>query len=136
MENSKDVKKLELDKIQWSTDCLTASEFLSKFKLPQIVKVMVGFYGESSESTLNADQVLCLHSVKSTKKVHGHDSSGKEITISLECQKKVEVHPSKLKDIYENVEELCSVFPKYVRVTQGQFLFYTNHSKVHSCFVK
>ena len=109
--------KVELDKIQWSTAYLTITEFLKKFKFPQIVKVIDGFYGESSESTFSVDQVLCLHSIKPVQKIRAHDSNGKEFSISLDCQKKVEVCPSNLKHVYNNVDELCEALPRYVRVS-------------------
>ncbi|CAB4019116.1 Hypothetical predicted protein [Paramuricea clavata] len=124
-DSSPDINKLELNKLKWSTTNFTVSEFLKKFKLPQVVKVTSGFYGENDESTLDEDQVLCLHSVKSIRKLHGRDSSGKDaISIALDCQKKIEVSPSNLKDVYENVEELCSAFPSYVRISQGELIAY------------
>ena len=126
MDDSQNLKKLEFntvvwDKIQWSAAYFTIPDFLKKFKFPQIVKVIVGFYGESSESTVSANQVLCLHSSKSIKKIRAHDSNGRGFSISLDRQSKVEVRPSNLKDIYDNVEELCEVFPRYVRISQGYY---------------
>ena len=115
--------KVVWDKIQWSTAYYTIPDFLKQFKLPQIVKVIVGFYGESNESTVSGNQVLCLHSSKSIKKIRAHDGNGRRFTVSLDCQRKVEVRPPNLKDIYDNVEELCEVFPRYVRISQGQFDF-------------
>ncbi|XP_028412249.1 uncharacterized protein LOC114535066 [Dendronephthya gigantea] len=73
------------------------------------------------DSTLCNDTILCLHSVQSGGKVHGRLNwgKGKDILIPLDCRTKVEIRPSNLKDVYERVEELCSVSPKCVRVSQG-----------------
>ena len=113
--------KIQWDKIPWDTAYFTIPEFLKKFKFPQIVKAIVGSYGESGDSTVSANQILCLHCVKSIKKIRARDSNGKVFSLSLDCQEKVEVRPSKLKDIYDSVDELCKVFPRYVRVSQGSF---------------
>lgn len=122
MDNSQsDLTKLNSAK--WSTAYFTLPQLLSKFRLPQIVKIIEGFYGETDDSTLCTGTILCLHSAKFIQKVHGRldGGKGKKISISLDCERKVEVRPSNLKDVYENVEELmCSAFPKFVRVSKGK----------------
>jgi hypothetical protein len=119
MDSSKDAKQLEFNKLEWSTTSFKVSDFLRKFTLPQVVKVMEGFYGDDEDSSLGADQILSLHCIKSTDKLVGRDYRGKEVNIPLRCQNKVEVRPSNLKDVYESVEELCAAFPRYVRISQG-----------------
>lgn len=121
MNSSTDVKELELNKLEWTSTSYKVSEFLRRFALPQIVKVIEGFYGDDEDSSLGADQVLALHCVKSTDKVVGRDYRGKEVNIPLNCLNKVEVRPSNLKDVYESVEELCTAFPTYVRISQGYY---------------
>ena len=116
-----DVKQIELNKLEWSSTSFKVGVFLTRFPLPQVVKVIEGFYGEDEESSLGADQVLTLHVMKSTDKLVGRDYRGKEVNIPLNCSSKVEVRPSNLKDVYESVEELCSVFPNHVRVSQGYY---------------
>ena len=121
MSGSKDAKDLEFSKLEWSTSSFKVSDFLGKFTLPQVVKVIEGFYGDDEESSLGADQILSLHCIKSTDKLVGRDYRGKEVNIPLHCQNKVEVRPSNLKDVYESVEELCVAFPRYVRISQGYY---------------
>lgn len=116
-----EVKQVELNKLEWSSTSFQVSEFLKKFSLPQIVKVIEGFYGDDEESSLGADQVLTLHVLKSSDKIVGRDYRGKEVNIPLNCPNKVEIRPSNLKDVYESVDELCSVFPRYVRISQGYY---------------
>lgn len=120
-ENLVDVKQVELNKLEWSTTSFRVGVFLTRFPLPQVVKVIEGFYGDDEESSLGADQVLTLHVLKSTDKIVGRDYRGKEVNIPLNCSSKVEVRPSNLKDVYESVEELCSAFPNHVRVSQGYY---------------
>ena len=117
-----------LESVEWSTAYLPLSKLLDKYPLPQIVKIIEGFYGERNDSTLCNNAILYLHSVKTIQKVHGHFSfdKSKEISIPLDCQSKVEVRPSNMKEVYESVQELCSVFPKYVRVSQGKYSFFIN----------
>ena len=112
----------KFDSVRWGKANLTLTQLLKKYPLPQIVKVVKGYYGEDSNSTLCNGSILCLESIKSIQRVHGRLSWGKgrEIFIPLDCRSKVEVRPSNLKDVYESVEELCSVFPAYVRVSQGK----------------
>ncbi|XP_028407365.1 uncharacterized protein LOC114529989 [Dendronephthya gigantea] len=114
-----DVAKLKA--LEWSTVHLSLAQLLEKHRLPQIVKIIEGFYGEGNDSTLCSGAIICLQSVKAIQKVHGRLNwgRGKEISIPLDCRCKVEVRSSNLKDVYESIEELCSVFPKYVRVVQG-----------------
>ena len=121
MSGSKDAKELDFSKLEWSTSSFKVSDFLRKFTLPQVVKVIEGFYGDDEESSLGADQILSLHCVKSTDKLVGRDYRGKEVNIPLHCQNKVEVRPSNLKDVYESVEELWVAFPRYVRISQGYY---------------
>ena len=113
----------ELSKLKWNAESLVLAQLLDKYTLPMIVKVTGGFYGESDDSTLCNGTILCLHSVQAGEKVHGRLSwgKGKDILIPLDCPTKVEVRPSNLKDVYESVAELCTVFPKYVRVSQGKY---------------
>ncbi|XP_028407364.1 uncharacterized protein LOC114529988 [Dendronephthya gigantea] len=113
--------QLELDKLKWDTESLVLARLLDKHTLPKIVRVTEGFYGESDDSTLCNGTILCLHSVQSGEMVHGRLNwgKGKDILIPLDCRTKVEIRPTNLKDVYESVEELCSVSPKYVRVSQG-----------------
>ena len=117
--DSNETKHFEFNKLEWSTTSFKVSDFLRKFTLPQVVKVIEGYYGDDEDSSLGADQILSLHCIKSTDKVVGRDYRGKEVNIPLQCQNKVEVRPSHLKDVYESVEELCSAFPPYVRISQG-----------------
>ncbi len=125
MSNSKDAKQLEFHKLEWSTTSFKVSDFLRKFTLPQVVKVIEGFYGDDEDSSLGADQILSLHCIKSTDKLVGRDYRGKEVNIPLHCQNKVEVRPSNLKDVYESVEELLTAFPRYVRISQGNIFILT-----------
>jgi hypothetical protein len=120
--STKDAKELEFNKLEWSTTSFKVSDFLRKFTLPQVVKVIEGFYGDDEDSSLGADQILSLHCIKSTDKLVGRDYRGKEVNIPLHCQNKVEVRPSNLKDVYESVEELCVAFPRYVRISQGRYI--------------
>lgn len=119
MDSLKNLKQLHLNKLEWSSKSFKISDFLQKFTLPQVVKVIEGFYGENEETSLGADQILSLHCMKSTDKLLGKDYRGKEINIPLHCQNKVEVRPSNMKDVYDNVEELCTAFPRFVRISQG-----------------
>ena len=119
MGSTKDTKDLEFHKLEWSATSFKVSDFLTRFTLPQIVKVIEGFYGDDEDSSLGADQILSLHCIKSTDKVVGRDYRGKEVNIPLRCQNKVEVRPSNLKDVYESVEELSAAFPRFVRISQG-----------------
>ncbi|XP_028412274.1 uncharacterized protein LOC114535089 [Dendronephthya gigantea] len=113
--------ELELSRLKWDADSHVLDHLLDKYTLPRIVKVTGGFYGVSDDSTLCNGTILCLHSVQSGEKVHGRLNwgRGKDILIPLDCRTKVEVRRSDLKDVYERVAELCSHFPKYVRVSQG-----------------
>ncbi|XP_046857212.1 uncharacterized protein LOC124450632 [Xenia sp. Carnegie-2017] len=121
MDSLKNLKQLHLNKLEWSPKSFKISDFLQKFTLPQVVKVIEGFYGENEETSLGADQILSLHCMKSTDKLLGKDYRGKEINIPLHCQNKVEVRPSNMKDVYDNVEELCTAFPRFVRISQGYY---------------
>jgi hypothetical protein len=51
MDSSKDAKQLEFNKLEWSTTSFKVSDFLRKFTLPQVVKVMEGFYGDDEDSS-------------------------------------------------------------------------------------
>ena len=113
-------KQLEFNRLEWSSTSFKVSDFLNTYTLPQIVKVIEGFYGDDEDSSLGADQILSLHCIKSTDKVVGKDYRGKEVNIPVHCQNKVEVRPSNLKDVYESVEELSAAFPRYVRISQGK----------------
>ncbi|XP_028407267.1 uncharacterized protein LOC114535112 [Dendronephthya gigantea] len=119
--DSNETRDFEFHKLEWSTTSFKVSDFLRKFTLPQVVKVIEGYYGDDEDSSLGADQILSLHCIKSTDKVVGRDYRGKEVNIPLQCQNKVEVRPSNLKDVYESVEELNSAFPRFVRISQGYY---------------
>ena len=121
MDNPPDINSQVLSQLKWSSVYIKVSEFLQKYSLPQIVKITGGFYGVDSESTIGANQVLCLHSLKSIEKIKGKDRRGKEISLFLECKSKVEVRPSNMKDVYESVSELFAAFPRYVRISQGYY---------------
>ncbi|XP_028407352.1 uncharacterized protein LOC114529975 [Dendronephthya gigantea] len=119
--DSTELELAKFESIEWSPAYLSLSKLLDKYPLPQIVKIIEGFYGERNDSTLCNNAILCLHSVRTVQKVYGHlgCDTGKEILIPLDCRSKVEVRASNMKDVYESVEELCSVSPKYVRVSQA-----------------
>ncbi|XP_028412276.1 uncharacterized protein LOC114535092 [Dendronephthya gigantea] len=121
------LRGLEMNKlasIKWDDSVIfTLPQLLQVYPLPQIVKINKGLWSESNDATLCNDAILCLHSNIPIQKVHGHlmSDKGKEISIPLDCRRKVEVRPPNLKDVYENVKELFSVFPKYVRISKGYF---------------
>ena len=117
------VKLDKLKLIKWDLSyAFTLSQLLEIYPLPQIVKI----YSNSYESSLCKNTILCLHSSIPVQKVHGRLSRerGKEIFIPLDCRSKLEVRRSNLKEVYESVGELCSVFPKYVRVSKGKPLLH------------
>ena len=132
------LRELEISKlasIKWDDSVtFTLPQLLQVYPLPQIVKIDKALSSKSDNSTLCKDTILCLHSNIPIQKVHGHLSSDKEkqISIPLDCRRKVEVRPWKLKDVYENVKELFSVFPKYVRVSKGKSLSLIQVYTVHN----
>ena len=105
----------------WSKVEHKLGDFVSKFPLPQIVRVEEGYYGPSEDSCLGSEQILTLHAVRSTEKVRAKDHRNRDLHIPLNCSQRVELRPQNLKELYEHVSELSSVFPRFVRVVQGYY---------------
>ncbi|KAL9980530.1 hypothetical protein ACROYT_G009132 [Oculina patagonica] len=116
------VKDPMLDNLVWSDFEYRLFEFVDRFPLPQIVKVQEGYYGPTEDSCIGAEQVLTLHSVKTTEKVLARDRKKKELHIPLNCSQKVELRPADFRGIYETVEEISRIPTRFVRVTQGYYL--------------
>ncbi|XP_028412271.1 titin-like [Dendronephthya gigantea] len=111
----------KLRQIKWDHSCaFTLSQLIEIYPLPQIVKI---FFPNKNEPSLGKNTILCVHSSIPTQKVHGllNREKDRDIFIPLDCRSKLEVRSSNLKEVYESVEELCSVFPKYARVSKGYY---------------
>ena len=91
-------------------------DFLTKYRLPQIVKVQEEIYNANDEETLSTDQQLMLHTIKRSEHIKARDSHGSKLCIPLYCLHKVEILPDKCDDRLKSVEELWQVFPKFVRI--------------------
>jgi hypothetical protein len=102
----------------WSKPRKNLSKFLKEYQLPQIVRVVDGFCGKNEETSINNEQILAFHEIRSVRKLLGTDSSGKQVIIPLTCPTQVLVCPSKCKYTPCKVEDFKSIFPKvqYVRV--------------------
>lgn len=110
-----------LDNLVWSDIEYRLCDFVDRFQLPQIVKVTEGYYGPTEDSCIGADQILTIHSVKTTGKILARDRKKRELNIPLNCSQKVELRPEDFRGIYETVEEISSIPTRFVRVTQGFF---------------
>ena len=110
-----------LDNLIWSDIEYKLSNFVDRFPLPQIVKVTEGYYGPTEDSCIGAEQILTLHSVKTTEKILARDRKKRELNIPLNCSQKVEIRPADFRGIYETVEEISRIPTKFVRVTQGYY---------------
>lgn len=110
-----------LDNLVWSDIEYRLCDFVDRFQLPQIVKVTEGYYGPTEDSCIGADQILTIHSVKTTDKILARDRKKRELNIPLNCSQKVELRPEDFRGIYETVEEISSIPTRFVRVTQGFF---------------
>lgn len=110
-----------LDNLIWSEIEYPLEKFVDTFLLPQIVKVTEGYYGPTEDSCIGAEQILTLHSVKTTERVLARDRKKRELNIPLNCSQKVELRPPDFRGIYETVEEISRIPTKFVRVTQGFF---------------
>lgn len=104
------------ESIVWSGVSHSFKEFLTKFRLPQIVKVQEGIYNANDEETLSTEQQLMLHTIKRSEHIKARDSHGNKLCIPLYCLHKVEILPDKCDDRLKSVEELWQVFPKFVRI--------------------
>lgn len=131
---AKDADENELIKtLIWSKAEYSLAQFITEYPLPQIVRVVDGYYGTNEDSCLGAGQVLVVHDVHSTPNVIGNDCYGKSLAIPLDCTTKALVCPLKSKLVTAcMVEDLKSVYPKikYVRVesTEGDGSSDDDHS--------
>ena len=103
----------------WSNEEYSLAQFITEYPLPQLVRVVDGYYSTNEDTCLGAYQVLALHDVHSTPKVLGNDHFGKPVAIPLDCTTKALVCPLKSKFVTDcSVQALKSVYPKieYVRV--------------------
>ena len=108
-----------IETLIWSNEEYGLAQFIKEYPLPQIVRIVDGYYSTNEETCLGAYQVLALHDVHSTPKVLGNDHFGKPIAIPLDCTTKALVCPLKSKLVTDcTVQALKSVYPKieYVRV--------------------
>lgn len=118
--NSETVNNV-IENLVWSKVEYKLKDFVGKFVLPQIVRVEEGYYGPTEDSCLGSEQILTLHAVRSSEKIRAKDHRNRDIHIPVNCSQRVEIRPQNLKDVYESVSELSSVFPKFVRVVQGYY---------------
>lgn len=104
-----------LNKLVWSGVQYPLAEFVDKHRLPQVVYIEEGYYGEKELNSFGSDQVLTLHALRQRKKLLGEDSHGQALTISLDCPTKVHVHPLPADCKYHRIgaDQLTLVFPRF-----------------------
>ena len=103
-----------------SEDTHDLNSFLDKFALPQVVKVVEGFYGMSGdeEETLGAGEIITLHNVKCIQEVRAESISGDEFDIPLNLPVKFE-KIDRFPNHVQGLKKLVDISPrvKFVRVT-------------------
>ena len=105
-----------LDNIFWSGVEYRFSEFVDRFTLPQLVKVLTGYHGFGDEPCIGSDQILTIHSIKTIEKALARDLKERELRIPLSCSQKIELCPQHFQGISETAKELSKF--KFVRVTR------------------
>ena len=103
----------------WSDKSYSLNAFLSSssFPLPQLVQVESGIYSEDEAKTLSSGQILTLHFTKSTDKILGKFTGGKELFIPINFPLKVEILPTVCEDVYYSVQDVVdAICVKFIRV--------------------
>lgn len=109
----------KLRTIVWSDQSYSLNAFLSSssFPLPQLVQVEGGIYSEDEAKTLSSGQILTLHFTKSTDKILGKFTGGKELFIPINFPLKVEILPTVCEDVYYSVQDVVdAICVKFIRV--------------------
>lgn len=110
--------------LKWSNTVYSLARFVETFDLPQIVRIEEGYYGE--RISLERDQILMLHVLRTKQKFVSKDPTGRPMSISLDCPLKVQVYPLPMDCRYEKVltEQLTFVYPKikYLRVSEEEYM--------------
>jgi len=109
----------KLSTIVWSDQSYSLNAFLSSssFPLPQLVQVESGIYSEDEAKTLSSGQILTLHFTKSTDKILGKFTGGKELFIPINFPLKVEILPTVCEDVYYSVQDVAdAICVKFIRV--------------------
>ncbi|XP_032227503.2 uncharacterized protein LOC116610936 [Nematostella vectensis] len=103
----------DLNYMVFEEDAYDLREFVKRFSLPQIVRVLDGFLDLNEENTLSMDQVLTLHSAQTTRVLRMTDSSGLQLEVPTTLNLMVDV-VSKRAKVY-TARELNEAAPVFVR---------------------
>ena len=109
--------------LTWCDNEMPLEQFLERFKLPQIVQIGEGAYGETEDVTLSRGQELHLHLLKDTEFYSGVTEAGEEVHIPLNSPHKVIIHTEKSIEMYHSRTDLSTLFPqkyKHVRLLTSQ----------------
>lgn len=102
------------DSLTWSDQSFTLNEFVAKYSLPQVIRVVRGHDGGEDSATLGYGEVLTLHALRETPMLACEDKSGRAVAIRLDCPYKVKVLPQ-ASDVKFNrcgVQDLPLLYPK------------------------
>lgn len=105
-----------LENVTWSKECLCLSEFVQRYKLPQLVLVEEGVYNDDENSSFSSGEILKLQSVDTDKKVLCYDVNGFSYSIPLSIPDGV-VMKHNSETVYQHIADLAVIkpLPKYVK---------------------
>lgn len=112
-----------IDSFEWSQKRHPLSEFVEKYKVPNLVRVQEGHYNMNDACCFENDQLLMLHALRTNKNFLAKNSVGRPIVIPEGCKSELLVCP--LTTHYGNdpifVSEMSNVYPdvKYFRVLEN-----------------
>ncbi len=114
-----------IESLTWSDVTCTLNEFLDKFGVPNLVCVQEGYYGINETCTIQNDQVLMLHALRTKVDVMGEEANGRPIAIPLRCENKLLRCPLSIYCRHEtiSVSQMSNVYPdiKYFRVLENHW---------------
>ena len=109
--------------LSWRSISCSLSEVFDKYKVPNLVRIDEGHYGQNDACSFDVDQILMLHTMRKKQEFIGKDSVGRPIAIPEECETKLLVCPSSTYCKYDPIYvcEMPKFYPdiKYFRVTEN-----------------
>ena len=107
------------DFLEFSEEEYPLVDFVSKFILPQVVRVEQGYHDGDEDTALGNGQVVTIHATNEADSVIAKDQNNRKVYIPKSCSEKVEIIvPGVRKNYFGTVAELSRAFPRATRILQ------------------
>jgi hypothetical protein len=104
----------------WSNQEFSLADFVKRYELPQVVLVLGGYCGDTERTTFGRNQVLTLHTLRTTSKIVCQVPHSNAVVVPTSCPLKAEVIPMDCRDTKVTANQLSTIYQKikYVRVME------------------